>query len=143
MALPLMALGAAIPTITSLFQLGKGLSMNPGANPYMGMPAGIEKNLSVAKTMASQTQIPGYAGIKSNLEESTAGSIDQMAKFADSPASILHGIQRLTGNQNEGLQQLGIAGAQNYNTNQRTLMDAYNNYGNWENEQWKQNVYNN
>jgi hypothetical protein len=86
-----------------------------------GAPDSAKKALSNAEYIASQTQLPGYDTIKSNIGENVAGGISQMERVADSPAALLSGITRLTSDANESLQGLGVAGANNWQQNQGVL----------------------
>lgn len=140
----LLALQAA-PAVIGLAQMLSGAATKTGGYPDLNIPIpeSSKKALSNAEYIASQTQLPGYETAIGNIRETTAGRIGALERGAETSSQLLSGITRLSEQENEAIQGLDIASAQNFQNNQGMLRGELDKMGGMEWEKFMREFQNN
>lgn len=132
-------LSALINGVTGIFQRAKGrrLLKQAGESPTEYIPTAIEQNKEMA-TLGANVGLPSeqYAQAMKNLQRqqmmALRGANDRKG-----------GLLTLAGNQqgyNDAIMNLDVKDAQARMQNQKTLYGINNQYGNWQNKVWQNNV---
>ena len=130
--------------ISEGFKLGEGIYQSSQSAKYAkaprpgyAIPQSITDMLNSAKSQASQTQLPGQGLMEEQMGGVTAAGISNARQSTDSPSNLLGMTATLAGQQQQGLQQMAIGAASNYNTNQNTLRSSLDIMGDQEMKKWQ------
>ena len=139
MAIPAAALliPAAIKAGTGIWQLTKGAKFAKEERPEFNIPQSAKDALEIAKSTATQRELPGQDIMEANMRSATAGGISRMTEVADSPAMLLGNISKMVSGENQQRNQLGVNAANYYQQNQRSLQSALNQFGQYELQKWQ------
>lgn len=121
-------------------QLLKSNRMNP-ERPEYEIPEAERQALELAKSMAAESRIPGQSAIEGRLDQTTANTLATIERMGYGGASDINAASRAYGNQLEKETELGVAGAQLKQQNERNLEQALSRMGTYEDKQWKLNEY--
>jgi hypothetical protein len=109
------------------------------ANKFQ-IPESAKGALSLAQRNASSVTLPGEDLTRARLGETTARGIGAAKTAGTSSADILTHLSSLFSNEERQDTNLGIAGANRWDANQRYLGSAMNNMAKYEVDKWKYNV---
>lgn len=126
-----------IETGIGIYQGIEGSEQGKTKRPKYEIPKEVEAALNNAKTVAAQTKLPGQEITEDKMRAGGAESIRAMQDMGTSGmgaiADISRGINREQAN-------LDIAAAQNWQANQRALMNQQNIMGGWQDKQQQWDV---
>lgn len=114
---------AIYKTITGIGQARRGRRMNP-INPGFTMNTGIIDNARILGERANNYQIPGYSQIQNNQQAGYASAFNQGVQGASSGADVLDLASKMSYNQGQNINQLGIQNAQGQQQAQMQALDA-------------------
>lgn len=136
---------AAIPAAIGLGKAGvqayQARQFAKAKRPEYEIPEATTGALNSAKYQASQTQLPGQTQMQQNLDMNTSRGIASLQDVSSSGAGLSSNIASLYRGNVAGQNQLGIAGAQNWNNNQGILRAALSQYGGYQDKAWDINKF--
>lgn len=140
-----MLLSAALPAAINLgksaIQGYQAKKLAKSGRPEYNIPEATTQGLNSAKYQASQTQLPGQTQMQQNLDMNTSRGIASLQDVSSSGAGLSSNIASLYRGNVAGQNQLGIAGAQNWNNNQGILRAALSQYGGYQDKAWDINKF--
>lgn len=137
---------ALLTTIPSLFKMGTGIAQGIQARklgktprPEYEIPGAATSALDVSKRLAASRELPGQSIMEDKLRTSTASGVEGIKKYTDSPAAAMDYITKLYGGEMGAKNELDIAAAQNYQSNQIGLQGALGDYAKYEDKAFDYN----
>jgi hypothetical protein len=132
----------ALQLINSIQQLkaSSDIAKN-NTRPNYEIPEAVTESLNLSRRNASMTELPNQSTMEARMGSTTSGAVGQGLKGADSQANLLDFIGKQFSNQQEGMQNIGMQAAQQWNNNQVALKGDLNNYGAYQEKQWNLNKY--
>lgn len=131
---------AVIAAAGSLYQMGKGISQDakakslekglqrPSYNPTpYEIPKEVDQYLNRTKMRALDTRLPGQSTMEDRISGSTANAIAATQQSGASPAEIINSIMGIQRQQNQAVNNLNVAAAENYQNKQLAVDSALNN----------------
>lgn len=138
--------GSAIgSTISGLFKNRKAKKLRNKAqqfykdNPFE-IPESEKGALNVAERNASSTMLPAEDLRQEQLGAITSQGLGAAQGAATSSSDVLNSLTSLFQQQTSAEQNLAIAGANRYDSNQQVLQQELGRMASWENERWNYNV---
>lgn len=104
------------------------------------IPESSKASLGVAERMALGVRLPGEDIYRDRLGQTTATGLTAARQAATSSSDILELLSGFMGQQNQGEQDLALAGVNRYDRNQLQLQNSLNMMANREKEFWDYNV---
>jgi len=108
-------------------------------NKYQ-IPESAKGALSLAQRNASSVTLPGEDLRRAQLSETTARGVGAAKTVGTSSADILTHLSSLFGNEQRQDTNMGIAGANRFDANQKFLGNELNKMAGYETDKWKYNV---
>lgn len=127
---------ALLALIPSLIQAGQGIAQSVKANKiaksnirptYSSTPYKIPDEIKeyVARTKAMMnTRLPGQNLMENKIDANTSNAIAAVQQSGNSSADIINSISGINGQQNDAYNNLGIQGANRYDTLQENVNNA-------------------
>lgn len=139
------AIGGLVGLGVGAWQLAKGLNgPDKPIYPSWHLPEAAQKELDLARNLASNPRLPGESTIEGRLDQATTNSISTLQRNSDTPAGIINGASRAYSKQQEEESKLGISAAENYNRNQMLYSKALGDMAGWEakGNEWNRDKWN-
>jgi hypothetical protein len=132
----------ALQLINSIQQLkaSSDIAKN-NTRPNYEIPEAVTESLNLSRRNASMTELPGQSTMEARMGSTVSGAVGQGIKGASSQANLLDFIGKQYNTQQEGMQNIGMQAAQQWNNNQVALKNDLNNYGAYQEKQWNLNKY--
>lgn len=132
----------ALQLINSLGELkaSKDIAKN-STRPLKEIPEAVTESLNLSRRNAMMTELPNQSTMEARLESTVSGAVGQGLRVADSQANLLDFVGKQTQKQQEGMQNIGMTAAENWQKNQEILKNDLNNYGQWQEKEWLYNKY--
>ena len=132
----------ALQLINSLGELkaSKDIAKN-STRPLNEIPEAVTESLNLSRRNAMMTELPNQSTMEARLESTVSGAVGQGLRVADSQANLLDFVGKQTQKQQEGMQNIGMTAAENWQKNQEILKNDLNNYGQWQEKEWLYNKY--
>jgi hypothetical protein len=131
---------AAVKLGTSLYQMYEGSQLGKAQQPQYQISEGMQNALKNSQMLAAQRELPGQSIMEDQLRGSTAGAINAINQMGGGGAGMGAALQAY-GNEQQGLQNIALQGAQRYDQNQQQLMNMQQQIGTMQDKQWNLNEY--
>ena len=134
---------AAIPELYKVFQgfqqkrKAKGLAQ---ARPEYQIPQAQTEALNTLRAGALDPRVPGETAAREGLGASTQRGIEAIQQSGSSPAEIIAGISNMASQEQQGLNQIGIQGAQSREQRRRDLVGGLGQQAQYEQAQQQYNT---
>lgn len=144
-----IAAAAIIQAIPALIKLGSGISQSikakklekeAGDRPEYEIPESIQQMLDKSNALAQMRELPGANIMEERIRGTTSEMASRMQEATAGTGAMLGGLAQLGRQEAAGLQDIGVRGAEFWSQNQQQLMSNLARMGQYEQEQWKQNM---
>lgn len=117
--------GGGISYFKSKSQQKKARAINATRPKYV-IPSEVGTNVNMYNTMANTSRLPGQSLMEDNIKSNTANTFNQAQNAAGGSggSAMLASLGRVNQNQNEEINKLNIAGAENQQANKDKLAGA-------------------
>lgn len=122
----------AIKSGVQKHQQNKLARQDNAKRPQYTIPAAVLQATNNAKYQASQTQLPGQGLIQQQINQQGAGALSNLKDASNNGAALGSNIAKIYRTGVDAENQLGIAGANNYNNNQAMLRAQLGQLGNYQ-----------
>ena len=132
----------ALQLINSIQQLKASSDIaKSNTRPTYEIPEAVKESLGISRRNAMMTELPAQSTMEARMGSTVSGAVGQGLKGADSQANLLDFIGKQYNTQQQGMQNIGMEAAQQWQNNQTALKGDLNNYGQYQDKQWQLNKY--
>lgn len=136
---PLSLFGSVFSSGAGLFNLIRGISMNPELPQYQ-IPQEVTDQLAMSENELN-AGMPGYSQYLSNINQNQANTTGELERGAGSSSNFLSGLMSIQGNTNKGFQNLSLMQGQSYQQRLENLNRAQELMAQQKAAQWQYNKY--
>lgn len=134
--------GEGLKLVNHLSQLSASKRIaEDSKRPDAEIPEALKEQLAISRRNAQMRDLAGQSTMEARLGSNTSQAVGQGIRGADSQANLLDFIGGQYKNQQQGMQDIGMAGAQQWQQSQEALKNNLSTYGEEERRLWQLNKF--